>query len=224
MRIPKYSSFCENLCLSLFFTGIKALSIIEGPGEEGPSHSTSEVLSPAQANNQGSLSELHAQLTNTEPATSIPWTITNKYYTADVHFELRPLDSFAGYLASEVPAVVYVWDRRDQHKTEVPELARKLQHYDPEVSLAVRYDPSSKDEPPHNHDKSEEGEDGLDEFISSHGFEYVDGERGKRVPTQDGSSFSDEEHTGTSALDFASVKIRDLPLSRTFQVYLVYPV
>ncbi|KAI0084808.1 hypothetical protein BDY19DRAFT_969270 [Irpex rosettiformis] len=179
-----------------FVQRIKALSTpVASEGE--PSHSLSDVTSLAQASS-GELSELHAKLTNTEPATSIPWTISNKYYTADVHFELRSLDGFAGYLASDVPAVVYVWDRRDQHKTDVPELAKKLEHYDPEVSLAVRFAPSSKDLHPHNHE--EEGEDGLDEFISSHGFEYVDGEHGPRIPTQDGSNFSDEDHAGVPGL------------------------
>ena len=42
-------------------------------------------------------------------STSIPWTIANKYYAADVHFETRPLDGVAGHHARDVPAVIYVW-------------------------------------------------------------------------------------------------------------------
>lgn len=94
-----------------------------------------------------------------------------------------------------MPAVVYVWDRKEQHKEEIPELAKKLQHYDPEVSLAVRFARDSGSE------GGDEGEDGLDEFISSHGFEYVDGERGRRIPTGDVSSFSDEDSAGACTCD-----------------------
>lgn len=39
-------------------------------------------------------------------------------------------------------------------------------------------------------------EDGLDEFLSGHGFEYVDGDRSGRRPTEDGGSFSDEDSSG----------------------------
>ena len=66
-----------------------------------------------------------------------------------------------------------------------------MQHYDPEVSLAVKLGVASqtvvteKDE-----------EDGLDEFFSTHGFEYVDGDRAGRRPTADGGSFSDEDSMG----------------------------
>ena len=71
-----------------------------------------------------------------------------------------------------------------------------MQHYDPEVSLAVRFGegPSSPTPPPPGED-----EDGLDEFISSHGFEFVEGERDWRRPTQDEDRHSDEEDSGVFA-------------------------
>lgn len=154
---------------------------------------------------ESGLGKLHAELTNTEPAVSIPWTISNKYYTADVHFELRQLESFAGYLASEVPAIVYVWYHGEQYRKAVPELAKKLEHYDPEVSLAVRFDlassaftPSGQAVPVRTNDDGDGDEQGLDEFISSHGFEYIDGDRGKRRPTQDSGSYPDDDDSGMS--------------------------
>ena len=58
-------------------------------------------------------------------SSSIPWTIANKYYTADVHFETRELAGFAGYHASEVPAVIYVWRRGEVRSillSDAPEL------------------------------------------------------------------------------------------------------
>lgn len=96
---------------------------------------------------------------------------------------------------------MYVWDRKEQHKEEIPELAKKLQHYDPEVSLAVRFARDSGSE------GGDEGEDGLDEFISSHGFEYVDGERGRRIPTGDVSSFSDEDSAGAYTCDLPRTRL-----------------
>lgn len=78
--------------------------------------------------------------------------------------------------------------RSQPYKEHVPLLADKLQHCDPEVSLAVRL---GGDQP-----YEREEEDGLDEFLLSHGFEYVDGDRAGRVPTQDGGSFSDEDSLG----------------------------
>lgn len=126
-------------------------------------------------------------------STSIPWTISNKYYTADVHFEIRETKSFVGYHASEVPAVVYVWNRGETYKEHVPLISEKLRHYDPEVTLAVRFsDPAQA--------AVHDDEDGLDEFLSSHGFEYIDGDRSGRQATQDGNGFSDEDSAGIPGL------------------------
>ena len=67
------------------------------------------------------------------------------------------------------------------------------------MSLAVRLGhghsaqvPPKDEEPPLEKDE----EDGLDEFLSAHGFEYVDGDRGGRRPTRDGESFDDEDSAG----------------------------
>ena len=42
-------------------------------------------------------------------SSSIPWTIANKYYTADVHFEIHEFDRFRVLHAVGVPAIIYVW-------------------------------------------------------------------------------------------------------------------
>lgn len=39
-------------------------------------------------------------------------------------------------------------------------------------------------------------EEGLDEFLSGHNFEYIDGNRSGRRPTQDGGGFDDEDSSG----------------------------
>ncbi|TFY67258.1 hypothetical protein EVG20_g3997, partial [Dentipellis fragilis] len=43
----------------------------------------------------------------------IPWTIANKYYTADVHFHLAEFQHWDPHTVQSVPAVIYVWQRGD---------------------------------------------------------------------------------------------------------------
>ncbi|TBU23188.1 hypothetical protein BD311DRAFT_674483, partial [Dichomitus squalens] len=126
-----------------------------------------------------------------------PWTIANKYYTAEVHFETHEFELFRVHHAIGVPAIIYVWGPGDPYKEHIPEIAQKIQHYDPEVSLAVRLggdveiaslaEPSADD-------------DGLDEFLSTHGFEFVEGDRSYRRPTQDADRHSDDEDSGIPGL------------------------
>lgn len=40
---------------------------------------------------------------------SIPWTIRNKYYTADVHFQAHEIRYWSSTLADGVPAIIFVW-------------------------------------------------------------------------------------------------------------------
>ena len=40
---------------------------------------------------------------------AIPWTITNKYYTANVHFEAHEVRAWSTLLADGVPAVIFLW-------------------------------------------------------------------------------------------------------------------
>ena len=41
----------------------------------------------------------------------IPWTIRNKYYSADVHFQLVEYAHWDPQSARRVPAVIFVWAR-----------------------------------------------------------------------------------------------------------------
>lgn len=40
---------------------------------------------------------------------TIPWSITNRYYTADVHFAAHTLESLTSHHVHGVPAVIFVW-------------------------------------------------------------------------------------------------------------------
>jgi hypothetical protein len=44
-----------------------------------------------------------------EPDKTIPWTMTNKYYKASVHFEAREVRAWSSFLADGVPAVIFLW-------------------------------------------------------------------------------------------------------------------
>ncbi|EJF63549.1 hypothetical protein DICSQDRAFT_154032 [Dichomitus squalens LYAD-421 SS1] len=159
----------------------------------------------AEVNGSSGAPEKQAQTsvsTNKDPlaagsSTSIPWTIANKYYTAEVHFETHEYGLFKVQHAIGVPAIIYVWGPGDPYKEHIPEIAQKVQHYDPEVSLAVRLggdvEVTSPAEPSVD-------DDGLDEFLSTHGFEFVEGDRSYRRPTQDADRHSDDEDSGIPGL------------------------
>ncbi|KDQ62489.1 hypothetical protein JAAARDRAFT_189809 [Jaapia argillacea MUCL 33604] len=97
----------------------------------------------------------------------IPWTISNKYYTADVHFETIELHKWSSHNAQDVPAVIFLWAHGEPFRDHVPYIARELAHHEPEVSLAVKFGSSQVTE--------QTQEEGVDEFLADHGFEYVDG-------------------------------------------------
>jgi hypothetical protein len=42
---------------------------------------------------------------------TIPWTISNKYYAADVHFEIIPISEWSAKHVEGVPAILFVWEQ-----------------------------------------------------------------------------------------------------------------
>ncbi|KZT25391.1 hypothetical protein NEOLEDRAFT_1133763 [Neolentinus lepideus HHB14362 ss-1] len=99
---------------------------------------------------------------------SVRWTIANRYYTADVHFEVVGFEQWNEYLAEGVPAVIYVWAQEEPYKDRLPLVAKALKGHDTEVSLAVRIAGKTQ--------SATDSDEGVDEFIASHGFEFIDGE------------------------------------------------
>ncbi|KAI0953567.1 hypothetical protein AcW1_007748 [Taiwanofungus camphoratus] len=120
-----------------------------------------------------------------------PWTIVNKYYTAEVHFEALVFQEFKARYAIGVPAVIYVWKHGESFKEHIPDISKSLEDQELEVSLAVRLGGTAS---------TPDDEDGLDEFLSSHGFEFIEGDRDHRTPTQDDDRHSDDEDTGIPGL------------------------
>ncbi|KAG2156017.1 uncharacterized protein EDB93DRAFT_1129346 [Suillus bovinus] len=76
----------------------------------------------------------------TDDSSIIPWTITNKYYTADVHFEFHHLPHWIpnNHELESVPALVYTWTVGEPYRENVQMISQRLSHHDFEVSLAIR--------------------------------------------------------------------------------------
>ncbi|KAF8961482.1 hypothetical protein BDZ97DRAFT_1759853 [Flammula alnicola] len=79
---------------------------------------------------------------------TVPYTLANRYYTADVHFAAYAMQAlYPGLFAPDrrpdykpPPAVVFVWVEGEPYEKHIEELSRMMAvgGYEPEVSLAVR--------------------------------------------------------------------------------------
>ncbi|KAG1872458.1 hypothetical protein DFJ58DRAFT_439449 [Suillus subalutaceus] len=105
----------------------------------------------------------------TDNSSIIPWTIANKYYTADVHFEFHHLPDWTpnNHELESVPAVVYTWTVGEPYRENVQMISQRLSHHDFEVSLAIRL-PSTTARGEGTDD------DEIDSFLGSLGFEFID--------------------------------------------------
>ncbi|KAF5369546.1 hypothetical protein D9758_002780 [Tetrapyrgos nigripes] len=152
-----------------FVQQIQSLS----PGDTKPTEKIGEDSVPEQESSSSSVQEK-----------SIPWIISNKYYSADVHFFAREIKGLAPYLLKNVPAVLFIWRKGDAYKHHIQRLSQDLQGVEPEVSLAVRLpnsmngglDSGKRSQQSEEEKEEEEFEDSgaIDEFLSSRGFEFVD--------------------------------------------------
>ncbi|KAJ7147046.1 hypothetical protein C8R43DRAFT_1011638 [Mycena crocata] len=107
-------------------------------------------------------------------STRVPWTISNKYYSADVHFAAHTITGLAPHVVRNVPAVIFVWAKGEAYKHHVERLAGDVSGYEPEVALAVRVAALGDAEAGNEDDDDEEEDAEIDEFLSSNGFEFVD--------------------------------------------------
>lgn len=59
----------------------------------------------------------------------IPWTIENRYYSADVHFAVHPMRGLAPYILQNVPAIIFVWESNKvsySHQTTILKLTVEM--------------------------------------------------------------------------------------------------
>ncbi|KAK0201815.1 hypothetical protein DFS33DRAFT_1350286 [Desarmillaria ectypa] len=117
-----------------------------------------------------------------------PWTISNKYYTAEVHFLARQIKGLAPYHLQEIPALIFVWEKGETYKHHIHRLSKDLGGSEPEVSLAVRVSASAapSEEDKEDEDEALEDASAVDEFLSSHGFEFVDASGGEHPENTNG--------------------------------------
>ncbi|KAI0726452.1 hypothetical protein C8Q72DRAFT_954049 [Fomitopsis betulina] len=155
------------------------------------------VISPSIEQAQRFIQRVQELSGSISPATSssseniVPWTIVNKYYTADVHLHMRTFNEFRISHADGAPAVVYVWEHGQPYRDHVEDIASRLRDHDPEVSLAVRLSRSPS--------TTQTEDDGIDDFLSCHGFEFVEGDR-ESQSTHAADSGSEDADTGIPGL------------------------
>ncbi|KAK0221925.1 hypothetical protein IW262DRAFT_1493652 [Armillaria fumosa] len=129
-----------------------------------------------------SLSDSSTSLNVTnETEKHLPWTISNKYYAAEVHFLARQIKGLAPYHLQGIPALIFVWEKGETYKHHIHRLSKDLGGSEPEVSLAVRVSTSTtpSEEDKEDEDEASEDANAVDEFLSSHGFEFVDASSGR---------------------------------------------
>lgn len=104
-------------------------------------------------------------------ATSVPWTLANKYYTADVQFVVGELSTWTPVEEElqRIPAVLFIWSSGQPYRQLAKDLSRQLSHHEFEVALAIRLAPSDE----HAASDQEDLQD-VDAYLSSLGFEFVD--------------------------------------------------
>ncbi|KAJ3810016.1 hypothetical protein F5876DRAFT_42685 [Lentinula aff. lateritia] len=112
---------------------------------------------------------------------AMPWTISNKYYSAQVHFLARTVKGLAPFHLKNVPAVIFIWEKGHAYKHHIQRICRDrdLNGSELEVSLAVRIHSHQDDErssitAEDEEEEEFEGSGEIDEFLSSRGFEFID--------------------------------------------------
>ncbi|KAF9013207.1 hypothetical protein BDQ17DRAFT_1536897 [Cyathus striatus] len=93
---------------------------------------------------------------------------------ADVHFTAHTMHGLSPHILKSSPAVIFVWSEGEAYKHHIERLSQGLDGHEPEVSLAVRIRSDNK---PADRDDEAEDNSTIDEFLSSHGFEYIDAAR-----------------------------------------------
>ncbi|KZV73838.1 hypothetical protein PENSPDRAFT_648596 [Peniophora sp. CONT] len=96
----------------------------------------------------------------------VPWTISNKYYTADVRFRVVSLAQWTPSVLSGIPATIFAFQRGEPYAQHVNNIAPHVEAAAPDVVLAV----GLGSEPPHPDDPPE----GPDAFFADAGFEYAE--------------------------------------------------
>jgi len=105
-----------------------------------------------------------------EQASSVPWTIVNKYYTADVEFLVHPLSSWESISNTLfAPALLFVWNRGEPYRDHIRKISQHASQHEFEVALAIRLPPTGSTLPVEIEDDQD-----IDAYLASKGFEFID--------------------------------------------------
>ncbi|KAG8214568.1 hypothetical protein J3R82DRAFT_9631 [Butyriboletus roseoflavus] len=105
-----------------------------------------------------------------EQAYAVPWTIVNKYYTAEVKFLVHPLSSWASLQDQlSTPALLFIWNRGEPYRDQIHKLSQDASQHEFEVALAIRLHPTGSPLPAETEDDQD-----VDAYLSSEGFEFID--------------------------------------------------
>ncbi|GLB38378.1 putative alpha and gamma adaptin binding protein p34 [Lyophyllum shimeji] len=121
----------------------------------------------------------------------IPWTITNRYYSALVHFAAHTMHGLSPHEFRNIPAVLFVWLQGESYKHHISRIAQDLSGCQPEVCLAVRIPSQTPDIVSLASDEGEEDDTEIDGFLSSHGFEYIDAAEERQSQKTQSNSWSE---------------------------------
>ncbi|KAJ3992684.1 hypothetical protein F5050DRAFT_883414 [Lentinula boryana] len=176
---PTLSTSCRILTVSTSLD--RAVSFVQQV--QTLSESDDKVQNCDNDNLTQEVQEIEVGKPKTLDEKAVPWTISNKYYSAQVHFLARTIKGLAPAHLKDVPAVIFIWKKGHAYKHHIQRICqdRDLNGSEPEVSLAVRID--SRQQPGATEEElglsetdEEEFEDSaeIDGFLSSKGFEFID--------------------------------------------------
>ncbi|TFK24942.1 hypothetical protein FA15DRAFT_655477 [Coprinopsis marcescibilis] len=98
-----------------------------------------------------------------------PWTISNRYYNANVHFSLHTLSRVYPAVFEGVPALIVAWSKGEHIEELMRDLQQAMGGHEPEILLAVRLPGETE-----STSDSADSEDDIDSMLISYGFEYID--------------------------------------------------
>ncbi|KAF9781573.1 hypothetical protein BJ322DRAFT_1076996 [Thelephora terrestris] len=128
---------------------------------------------------------------------TIPWKISNKYYTAEVHFECITIDQCLHRRndLDGVPAVLFAWNYGQSYKEDFERVVGAINSLEPEIKLAIQFSMDKFDSVVTATTPSDDDQE-VDDFVSSYGFEFIDGDNDSRARVLD----SDGDYTATPGL------------------------
>ncbi|TEB40065.1 hypothetical protein FA13DRAFT_1769698 [Coprinellus micaceus] len=114
-----------------------------------------------------------------------PWSISNRYYTADVHFAIHTVSQVYGAVFSGTPAVIVAWTQGEPYEEYAERVQKALEDHEPEVLMAVRLPQEQSSTQESSDGNVDEDYSALDSTLISYGFEYIDATQTQSTPNRE---------------------------------------